>query len=87
MAESSTTPCQTTWADFAVELLAFARQEPFTFGGVSAALAVMTLLAIFFLWLMLPKASHSVAQAVQTARDGGSANGVQQELFDNDDAA
>jgi hypothetical protein len=51
MAESSNALCQTTWADFAVELLAFAREEPITFSGVSAALAVMTLLAIFFLWL------------------------------------
>lgn len=85
MSQDSHTACQTTWADFASELAAFAREAPFTFIGVSAVLTLLTVLASFFLWLMLPKASLSIAEAVKTVRTQD--NGSQQELFDNDDAA
>lgn len=68
MAATTDTDTGATWADVGLAIVRFAREEPWTFAGVSGLLIVLTLLALFCLWLMLPSASASLAGMYERAR-------------------
>jgi hypothetical protein len=71
-----------SWADVGLAIVSFAREEPWTFAGVASLLIVLTILASFCLWLMLPAASASLARMYDRARQ--EARYRNRDLFDDE---
>ena len=46
------------WPDVALEAVRFAENSPWTFVSVAGCLIVLTVLALFLVWLMLPRAAY-----------------------------
>lgn len=73
----------TTWADVALAVIEFSRSDPKLFLGVMAALVAITLLAIFAIYLMLPKTLEHLAKAYAKSREN--AKEGTQDLFNKGD--
>ncbi len=73
----------TTWADVALAVVDFARQEPGVFISVVAALILLTLVSALCIWLMLPRATAALARLYDAARED--ARESNKDLFSNDD--
>ncbi len=48
------------WPDVALEVVRFAENSPWTFVTVAGFLIVLTVLALFLVWLMLPRAAYQM---------------------------
>jgi len=71
-----------TWADFALAVLAFAESNPVQFLVVVGALILLTVVAMFLVWLMLPRATVQMERLYRYAR--GQAREKAKDLFSDD---
>jgi hypothetical protein len=57
------------WPDVALEAVRFAENSPWIFVTVAGFLIILTVLALFLVWLMIPRAAYQMERMYNTVRN------------------